>query len=177
MKKIAANTQIKLLIFISLIAGGFYFIQSRYNIFEVSPNDQEVVEEKTTYKIWVKNSKGEQFAVDTELALTQQEKTIGLSNRKSLGTNSGMLFIYENDSLGGFWMKDTLIPLDMIFANEKGEILYIEENTQPCDRTPCRVYNPSVPYRYVLEVNGYWARDRGIKIGDSIEIPDFTSDS
>jgi len=176
-KRLPANTQIKLLIFLSLIAGGFYFIQTRYNIFEISPNQAEVEQEKTTYKIWVKNSKGEQFAVDTELAVTQSEKNKGLSSRQSLGTNSGMLFVYENDSLGGFWMKDTVVPLDMIFTNEKGEILYIEQNAQPCDRAPCKVYNPSIPYRYVLEVNGFWTRDRGVKVGDKIEIPDFTSDS
>lgn len=177
MKKVPANTQIRLLIILGAIAYGLFILQQRYNIFEVDSEKVEKEYSKEVTEVRVINSRGEQFKVDAEVVRSQDEKAKGLSNRNSLKTNSGMLFYYENDTLNGFWMKDTLIPLDMLFLSEKGEIIYIEENAQPCTEPPCRVYNPGKVYRYVLEVNGNWTKERNVKVGDTVDIPGTTSDS
>jgi uncharacterized membrane protein (UPF0127 family) len=91
-------------------------------------------------------------------------------DREQLDTNKGMLFIFESDSFSGFWMKNTLIPLDMIFIDKDYTIVYIEQQAQPCEADPCKVYNPGVTYRYVVEVNGGWVEKNSVKVGDSADL-------
>ena len=67
-------------------------------------------------------------------------------NRRSLGAKAGMVFLYPQDHRGGFWMKNTLIPLDIAFSGARGKILRIL-TMQPCRRDPCRIYDPKVAYR------------------------------
>jgi len=75
------------------------------------------------------------------------------------------LMVVPGDVEVAMWMKDTLIPLDMVFADEKGEIFYIHENAKPNDLTP--IYPPKRP-RVVLEINGGQSQKNNIKIGDVI---------
>jgi uncharacterized membrane protein (UPF0127 family) len=67
-------------------------------------------------------------------------------------------------------MKNTLIPLDMIFIDKDHKIVYIEPQAQPCEADPCKVYNPGVTYRYVVEVNGGWVEKNTVKVGDSVDL-------
>ena len=87
--------------------------------------------------------------------------------RRTLPPRAGMLFVYPKDSTGGYWMKDTLIPLDIAFVGARGRILRVFTMT-PCRRDPCRVYDPGVRYRSALEVNAGSFRRWGVRVGDRV---------
>jgi uncharacterized membrane protein (UPF0127 family) len=80
-----------------------------------------------------------------------------------------MVFLYPEPHRGSFWMKDTLIPLDIAFADARGRILRIF-TMQPCRRDPCRIYDPGVAYRSALEVNAGSFRRWGVHTGDRIAV-------
>jgi uncharacterized membrane protein (UPF0127 family) len=81
----------------------------------------------------------------------------------------GMIFPYEPAQAVAFWMKDTLIPLDIAFYDTRGRILRIL-TMQPCRRDPCRIYDPGVTYRSALEVNAGSFRRWGVRKGDRISV-------
>jgi uncharacterized membrane protein (UPF0127 family) len=113
--------------------------------------------------------KGTCFSVD--IVDTPQERERGLMGVESLGDDEGMLFVFEGEGNYQFWMKDTLIPLDMIWIDKGGRIVYIEKDAQPCTADPCTVYGPpavSAPALYVLEVNGGTADRLGLAVGDEV---------
>jgi uncharacterized protein len=105
---------------------------------------------------------------NVEIADTFSERKIGLMNRASLPQQNGMLFIFEQENLQTFWMKDTLIPLDIIFADKNLKIVNIVKSAQPCLNEPCSLYTSIEPAKFVLEINGGLADLFGIKIGDSL---------
>ncbi len=107
--------------------------------------------------------------ISAELAGTQEEWQRGLMYRTYLPENSGMLFIFPDEQQRSFWMKNTLIPLDIIFASSNMSIVDIKENFQPCEADPCPSY-VSKPAMYVLEVNGGFVERNQIKINDKIKI-------
>ena len=107
--------------------------------------------------------------IAVEIADTQEERERGLMGRKTLGDDAGMLFTYENETSGGYWMKDTLIPLSIAFFGERGEILRILE-MEPCRRDPCPTYDPGVWYYGALEVNAGAFERWGVREGDVIRV-------
>lgn len=100
---------------------------------------------------------------DVEVARTEEEKEVGLSNIEYLPDDEGMLFVYDTPQEVGFWMKDTLIPLDIIFINDEEEVISVHQGI-PNDETPIIKDN----VLYVLEVPA----GSGIKTGDEIEFED-----
>ena len=108
--------------------------------------------------------------IDVELATTPEEMTIGLMNRTSLPENMGMLFIFDEGGIHKFWMKNTLIPLDMIWMDENGKIIYIEKNAQPCYVPACPAFGPGSSSKYGLEVNGGYTERHKINVGDKARI-------
>ncbi len=109
--------------------------------------------------------KGKCFSV--EIADTQAGRETGLMNRQHMDPGSGMLFVFENEDVYSFWMKDTLIPLDMVWMDKGGRIVYIERDVQPCEADPCPVYTPPSAALYVLEVNAGISDDYGFAVGDT----------
>ena len=97
------------------------------------------------------------------LAETEEEQMKGLQGVHTLPEDEGVLFVSEEPGEVGFWMKDTLIPLDIIYINDDDEVIAVEQGT-PGDETILE--HPDV--KYVLEVN----KDSGIKIGDELDIED-----
>ncbi len=97
-----------------------------------------------------------------EVADEDAERAQGLMNRPELPKSSGMLFVYETPRMAVFWMKNTLIPLDMIFADATGLVTHVHENAVPLDETSI-VGGENVTY--VLEINGGLARRLGIGPG------------
>jgi uncharacterized membrane protein (UPF0127 family) len=96
--------------------------------------------------------------VRVELATTTAQLERGLMSRRSLAPNSGMAFLWTDDTRGKFWMKNTLIPLSIAFWGKGGRILRILDMA-PCRADPCQVYDPHVAFRGALEVNrGAFAR-------------------
>lgn len=100
-----------------------------------------------------------------ELADSDEERRRGLMDRASLPADAGMVFLFEREHQGGFWMKDTLIPLSVAFLDRDGRVLEILDMT-PCASDPCPVYDPGVRYVAAVEVNrGAFAR-LGVAVGD-----------
>ena len=104
-------------------------------------------------------------AVTVEVARTDAERALGLMHRRSLPEDAGMLFVFAESDLHSFWMKNTLIPLDLVFIAEDGRIVGIVERAEPLTTTQRWVDAPS---RYVLEVNGGWCAKRQVRVGDRI---------
>ena len=115
------------------------------------------------------NQDGQAVALDVEIADTNEERAKGLMFRESLPENQGMLFVFEQPDRYGFWMKNTLIPLEMIFIDKNKKIVDII-HAVPCKQDPCISYIPKAAALYVVEVNeGYCAKYK-ISIGDSVII-------
>ncbi len=106
-----------------------------------------------------------------ELAKTAEERSRGLMFRESLELNKGMLFMFEKEGNYSFWMRDTPIPLDIIWIDKNKEIVFIKRDFQPCEKElPCLPADPGKNAKYVLEVNGGIAEKIGLGIGDEATI-------
>lgn len=104
-----------------------------------------------------------------ELAVTAEEKARGLMHRASMPRGAGMLFVYPRPQTVAFWMKNTLIELDMIFAGPDGVVRHVHHRAQPGDLTP--VHGGSRDILVVLEINGGLARALGIVPGSQLRHP------
>ena len=102
-----------------------------------------------------------------EVARTDAQRQRGLMHRRSLDRNAGMVFQYPRATSGAFWMKNTLIPLDIAFYDARGRILRIMQ-MKPCRVEACPLYDPRVSYRAALEVNAGSFRRWGVRRGDRI---------
>jgi uncharacterized protein len=110
----------------------------------------------------------QRFAV--ELALTPAQQQQGLMFRRELPADAGMLFDLKEERMAAFWMKNTLIPLDMLFITDDGRIADIHQRAVPLSEA---TISSSVPVRAVLELNGGTVARLGIKIGDVVHDPIF----
>ena len=104
-----------------------------------------------------------------EIARTAEQRQQGLMNRRSLATYAGMIFQYPSTTRGGYWMKNTLIPLDIAFYDGRGIVLRTLRMV-PCTADPCAVYDPGVAYRGALEVNAGSFRRWGVKRGAKVVV-------
>ncbi|MHB8914065.1 MAG: DUF192 domain-containing protein [Minisyncoccota bacterium] len=98
-----------------------------------------------------------------ELATTPAEREKGLGGRTSIPEGFGMLFVFPEDGLYGFWMKDTLVPLDMFWLDDKGQVVSIAQDVATSSYP--HVFYPSLPARYVLETAAGFARAHAIATG------------
>jgi uncharacterized membrane protein (UPF0127 family) len=109
--------------------------------------------------------------VVVEIVATPAAREQGLMYRKSLADGTGMLFVFDEEAEHPFWMKNTLIPLDMIFIAGTKKIVGIAANTHPLSLAQVTVGKPS---RWVLEVPGGWTARNGVRTGDTVELPSVT---
>ncbi len=107
------------------------------------------------------------ITVSLEIADSESERSKGLMNRDSLAENAGMLFIWPEDTLSSFWMKDTAISLDIIFIDSGAQVVFIAENTTPLSED---LITPTSSFRYVLEVNAGFAESTGLEVGETIAL-------
>ncbi len=109
------------------------------------------------------------------VAVTAAEKAKGLQGVSALPRDQGMLFAFATPARHAFWMKDTLIPLDMIWIDGRRRIVAVTADVPPCRADPCPIYRPPVPVLYVLEVNAGEAARRGWRSGDRLDfhLPDL----
>ncbi len=109
-----------------------------------------------------------QALFNVEVADDPELRASGLMNREEMGRTAGMLFIYPKPQPVAFWMRNTLIPLDMLFVGPLGLVLAIHENAIPLDETP-------IPggqgVQYVLEINGGMVSSLGISVGSQLQHP------
>lgn len=123
--------------------------------------------------IYTLNRKGyvcfDNSCVEVELAMTHEERRVGLMSRTNLSEENGMLFIFDKERIHKFWMKDMIIPLDVIWIDEKGIIVYIDKNVMPCDEY-CKSFGPELSTKFVLELNGGYADRHNINVWDSVRM-------
>ena len=117
-------------------------------------------------KITITTATGD-IDVLVEIADSIDEQAIGLMYRTELAADHGMLFVFEQEEPRIFWMRNTKIPLDIIFVDASGTIVDTKENFEPCVVDDCEKYY-SKPALYALEVNAGFVAEKGIIVGDSI---------
>jgi uncharacterized protein len=111
-----------------------------------------------------------------EVARTSQEQSTGLMNRTELATDRGMLFVFSPPRPVSFWMKNTLIPLDMIFMSN-GVVKYISAQALPCKQDPCPTYGPEsrADIDGVIELRGGRATELQLKVGDRVKLVKYSA--
>jgi hypothetical protein len=119
-------------------------------------------------RAWVRlpDGAGGVLRVEVEVAATHAARTRGLMWRRELAAGQGMLFLFPEESVQSFWMRNTLIPLDMLFIDARHRIVGIVEQAEPRTLDARTV---GVPSQYVLEVPGGWTRTRGVTRGATVE--------
>lgn len=102
--------------------------------------------------------------IEVEIADTSARRTRGLMFRQSLPAGEGMIFLFAADTSGGFWMKDTVVPLSIAYIDSAGVIITIRD-MEPLSTA---IVSPSGPFRWALEMNQGWFAANGIELGDSV---------
>lgn len=111
---------------------------------------------------------GKQFS--TEFATDDASRELGLMNRTALAADHSMLFIFVDDEPRAFWMKNTLIPLDILYFDKERKLTSMQLNAQPCKADPCAIYPSNGNARYVLELPAGTAGKLGLKLGEPLTI-------
>ena len=106
------------------------------------------------------------------LANTDNTRAMGLMYVEQMANDEGMLFIFPDTQRRAFWMKNTLIPLDILYFDQNRKLVSISENTPPCKNTTtrCPNYPSAKPAKYVLEINAGLSQKHGFKVGDELII-------
>lgn len=121
--------------------------------------------------VYLKGDWGDaRFAV--EIADDDRERAQGLMHREHLPSSAGMLFVYDRPQTLSFWMRNTLIPLDLIFIDPTGTVQTIHHSAQPLDETPI---SGGSGLTHVLEINGGLAKAMGITVGTVLRHPTFSA--
>jgi len=109
--------------------------------------------------------------IQLELALTDEQKQVGLMHRDHLDADRGMLFVFEQDDVLPFWMKNTLVPLDVVWLGGVGNVVDVRADLPPCKLDPCPKYEPKQVARAALLVNAGYAAAHGIRPGAALRCP------
>ena len=127
-------------------------------------NENNVVNNQSNSYVIINN-----YTINVELALTNEERQKGLMGKEILNDNDGMLFIFENEEIHEFWMKNMIISLDIIWINSDGEVVHVEKQVPPCEEN-CDIYSPLLPAKYVLELSSGSAERLIIENGTEIQL-------
>ncbi len=125
-------------------------------------------------RVVIATSGGKEAAFEVEVADTSSKREMGLMYRRELATDHGMLFIFPDESVLTFWMKNTPIPLDMIFIGSDLKIVGIVREAVPFTESARTV---GLPSRYVLEITGGAAQKRGIQVGDKVRVESVVAEA
>lgn len=123
-----------------------------------------IINNQEREKIMINN-----VTVSVKIADEPSEWSEGLMFVKKLDKNEGMLFEYPNEDYRSFWMKNTLIPLDLIFVGEDLRVVDVKQGFEPCEQDPCPVYTSKKPAKYVLEVNAGFVEENNVTIGSILK--------
>ncbi len=125
----------------------------------------EVPEEGRFIRVFFPNG----FSVVAELAVTDEERELGLMFRKEIFPDQGMLFIFEEQGYHSLWMKNMNFPLDILWLDEGKRIIHMECDVPPCKQSPCPSYSPQLPAAYVLELKAGSVKTNGLRLYDRLE--------
>ncbi len=120
----------------------------------------------TAPRVTIESPSGRSATVEVELARTPEEHERGLMFRERLAPGSGMLFVFPETAEHPFWMKNTLIPLDLVFIDEGGSVVGVVERAEPLSLEP----RSAGASRYVLEVAGGFCAQHGVRAGDRVRL-------
>jgi uncharacterized membrane protein (UPF0127 family) len=112
--------------------------------------------------------KGHRFAI--EIAADDASRERGLMFRDSMPPDHGMLFLFDRPAVQTFWMKNTHIPLDILYFDQNYKLVSVQQRVPPCRSEPCIVYPSEGPAQYVLELNAGVADKLGVKPGDALKV-------
>jgi len=132
----------------------------------VNENDSYISSQNNTIPLTIVKSNNDTVEISVEVADTPASREIGLMDRTYLALNKGMLFVFDTEEIRSFWMKNTYIPLDIIFLNQDKKIIKIHKNTTPLNTT--LRYSSDLPAKYCIEVNGGWTDLNNIEVGNQV---------
>lgn len=118
-------------------------------------------------KVILQTRSGKELQLDVEIASNDADRARGLMFRKAMPEMAGMIFVFPQEEFHSFWMKNTFLPLDMMFADAQGRIVGIVEHAQPHTLEPRYVEGES---KYVLEVNAGFSARHGVAAGDRLTL-------
>jgi len=119
----------------------------------------------------VRTKSGHETTLSLDVVRTPAQRAMGLMFRRSLPSDRGMLFIFESDEVQAFTMKNTFIPLDMIFIDRSHKVVGLVQNARPLTAGP---YGVEAAARYVLEVNASFCSRHGLSVGDTIDLQNIS---
>ena len=159
---------VAVLIFAGIVASVFIIPRQ---VFMSKPANTDAIGAKTLAIVEPDNGRTV-ATVTAEVADTEATRQRGLGGRAYLPEGRGMWFVFDTEARWGFWMKDTLIPLDILWATGDGTIITIAHNVQPQSylQNPPQTFYPTAPARYALEMPAGWAVARGVVEGDKIVV-------
>lgn len=150
-------TQRKKIFFTLTLAAALVLLAAGKNFFSSEPTSG-----LTTTRVCLSKD-----CVTAEIADTAYTVTKGLMHRDYLCPDCGMLFVFDEPGAHRFWMKNTLIPLDMIWMDEDKNVVHISRDALPCKSDPCPNYGPDTKIKYVLEVNAGYADEKHVDVGET----------
>lgn len=168
------NLMMQIIVVVILIASAAYFIISNFVLPAKNTNTalEQALNNKAAYsftkegELSFTDNKGDSIAqIDVEIADDDEQRSTGLMFRDKMSENQGMLFLFDSEIPQAFWMKNTILPLDIIFVNAKMEIVKIHKNAEPYSEKSLPSEKPS---QFVVEVNAGYCEKFGIKEGDKI---------
>ncbi len=125
-------------------------------------------------QVVIATHEGREITFAVEIADTPAKRELGLQYRRELAADRGMIFLFPREAEQTFWMKNTPIPLDMIFINDERRIVGITEEAVPFSLDPRSVGRPS---RFVLEINGGLSQRYGIRAGDPVRFQGISAEN
>ncbi len=169
------NLFIQITVVVILIGFVVYFVLSNFILNKQTATNSDLeraMKNKMTYTfqkegelVFTKHTGDTISKIDIEIADDDQQRELGLMMRRSMNEDNGMLFIFPFETFQAFWMKNTIIPLDILYVNAQNEIVKIYKNTEPYSENSLPSGKPAI---YVVEVNGGYSDKYGINEGDKI---------
>jgi uncharacterized membrane protein (UPF0127 family) len=155
--------------FIILLLAGFLISLGGIGLSFIAPEETHLKTQNIEFAkdaLVIKTQAGMTHVFQIELAISPQQAALGLMNRDELLADHGMLFVFDKPDIQTMWMKNTHIPLDMLFIDQTGRIKHIAAMARPYDE---KVISSQVPVSFVLEINGGQAEKLGINVGDMLQ--------
>jgi uncharacterized membrane protein (UPF0127 family) len=109
------------------------------------------------------------FAATAELAVNEEERARGLMFREEILENQAMLFLFAEEDIHSFWMKNMRFPIDILWLDRDRRIVHIEARVPPCPREPCPTYSPAAAALFVLELQSGFTEKHRLRLSDRLE--------
>ena len=109
------------------------------------------------------------FSITAEVAISDEERQLGLMFREKLNPDQGMILVFKDEDFHFIWMKNMKISIDILWLDKEKRIVHIERNVPPCKKPPCASYSSKIPAMYVLEIKAGMADKNQLKFYDRLE--------